>query len=222
MAIILKNSSANYAYVNPKQFDIASICESLTIEDYACFNGFLPEDLLCLLYEEAVQFEKEQLLQIAGVGRGEDYGMNLKIRRDKIKWFDSSGLAQIRLWKILEDLRLKINQNLMLGLFSVESHYATYDKGDYYKLHLDSFVGRKNRVISMVIYLNKDWQEEDGGLLNIYKNINSNNPIATIMPIWGTVVLFLSEHVPHEVTVAKKKRYSIASWFRCNGSNHLI
>jgi SM-20-related protein len=73
-------------------------------------------------------------------------------------------------------------------------------------------------VLSLVAYLNPDWQLADGGELLIYED-SSTDPVVVIQPLHGTVVLFLSEEVPHEVAPALCDRYSIAGWFRVNGSS---
>jgi SM-20-related protein len=39
-----------------------------------------------------------------------------------------------------------------------------------------------------------------------------------VVPLHGTVVVFLSEEFPHEVLPAHRDRHSIAGWFRVNAS----
>jgi len=69
----------------------------------------------------------------------------------------------------------------------------------------------------MVTYLNSDWQPGDGGELVLYAE-DEVTEIATIEPRAGTLVLFLSEEIPHEVRPAIRDRISIAGWFRLNAS----
>jgi SM-20-related protein len=38
--------------------------------------------------------------------------------------------------------------------------------------------------------------------------------LLTLPPIGGTLVLFMSADMPHEVLAAHRSRYSIAGWFR--------
>jgi SM-20-related protein len=45
-----------------------------------------------------------------------------------------------------------------------------------------------------------------------------NSVLLSVQPLHGTVVVFLSEEFPHEVLPASRDRYSIAGWFRVNGS----
>lgn len=52
--------------------------------------------------------------------------------------------------------------------------------------------------------------------LAIYSENEDTAALAVIPPEAGTLVLFLSEDVPHEVLPAYADRYSIAGWFRVN------
>jgi SM-20-related protein len=202
-------------------FDIDLICDQLEKVGYAHFKNFISDYTVEMLLDEIKQYNENRDLKIAGVGRDEDHLVKESIRSDKILWVDGKSDAQQKFMDKLEELRLKINYHLMLGLFSSESHFAVYRKGDYYKRHYDSFKGERNRILSMVLYLNAEWQEYDGGLLNLYENEKAIQPFLRIIPKWGEAVIFLSENIPHEVTITNKTRYSIASWFRCNNNNPL-
>jgi SM-20-related protein len=150
----------------------------------------------------------------ATVGRGEEQHQNRFVRRDRIHWIDERNpeLANWREWT--ESLRLQINRRLFLGLFSFESHLAHFRSGDFYRTHVDAFRGEANRVVSLVCYLNKNWTEGDGGELVLYTN---PGPLS-VAPAYRTVVLFLSEEIPHEVRPARRDRFSITGWFRLNNS----
>ena len=150
----------------------------------------------------------------ATVGRGEEQHRNRFVRRDRIHWIDerSPELADWREWT--ESLRLQINRHLFLGLFSFESHLAHFRSGDFYRTHVDAFRGEANRVVSLVCYLNKNWTEDDGGELVLHTD---PGPVS-VAPAYRTVVLFLSEEIPHEVRPARRDRFSITGWFRLNSS----
>ena len=74
-----------------------------------------------------------------------------------------------------------------------------------------------NRVLSTVLYLNPDWQSEDAGELVMYAP-NRSNTILTVSPVLNRCMLFLSDNFPHEVLFTQAARYSIAGWFRVNGT----
>jgi SM-20-related protein len=116
----------------------------------------------------------------------------------------------------MEMLRVGINRRLFLGLFDYECHFARYAPGSFYKKHVDAFRGRSNRVLSTVFYLNPQWGSADGGELLIYSG--DGQVEASVKPTMGTLVVFLSETVPHEVLPAARLRHSIAGWFRVNAS----
>lgn len=152
----------------------------------------------------------------AGVGRERDFQLNRFVRSDEIRWLTSADSAEEQYLAWMEQLRQAINRRLFMGLFDYEAHFARYLPGAFYKKHLDAFKGRSNRVLSTVFYLNSGWQEADGGQLLIYGDDDA--VVSKVTPLMGTLVVFLSDSVPHEVLAAKRTRYSIAGWFRVNGS----
>lgn len=222
MTTSLDQEAKIHALSQPNKFDINLVCEQLFTDNFTHISGLFPQALLHSLYKEIEQRDKNHELQLAGIGRGDDHTIHKTIRKDKIKWIDGETLAQVQLQERLEKLRLKLNHRLMLGLFDIESNFAVYRKDDFYKRHRDSFIGDKNRVLSMVLYLNPKWKLYNGGLLKVYRDDKSITPFAEITPVWGNVVIFLSEKIPHEVMPTTHTRYSIATWFRCNNLNPLI
>lgn len=151
----------------------------------------------------------------AGVGRQKDFTIAPTVRSDKTKWIGTQD-ALGKDWNTwLDSLQRQLNQGLMLGLFSHESHYAWYEAGDFYLTHRDAFVGQSNRKLSLVLYLNEDWQSCDNGELVIYSD-SDERELLRVRPKLGTLVIFLSEEFPHQVMPATRDRYSIAAWFRVN------
>ena len=117
----------------------------------------------------------------------------------------------------MEALRLGLNTALFLGLFDYECHYAIYEKGADYAKHSDVLQGKKNRILTTVLYLNEDWHACDGGELVVFEP-TGNSVIATVNPTFGTMIIFLSESFPHEVLMSHSTRRSISGWFRVSGS----
>jgi len=158
----------------------------------------------------------------AGIGRDKDHIIDESIRTDEICWITSNTDAGTAWVKWAESLQTFLNRRLFLGLFSFESHFSHYAKGDFYKKHKDAFKGENNRVLSVVLYLNQDWSAADGGELVIYNKSSASSVTEhskiTVIPSFGTIVVFLSEEFPHEVLPAQCDRYSIAGWFRLNNS----
>lgn len=195
-------------------FDL--IADALATQGWCVLRDYFAPALLDALTLRLRELEAEDALTPAGIGRGADNTENFRIRRDLTRWLENKHATETALLAEMETLRGALNRRLMLGLFFYEAHFALYDTGAFYKRHLDSFRGRRNRIISTVLYLNEDWQAEDGGLLTLYRDEETMEPFAAIAPERGTFVLFLSEEIPHEVQVAHRPRASIAGWFRCN------
>ncbi len=187
-----------------------------------CENGWISFDitpwlgpeLLRALQQEIIVLDQSDALKITGMGRGSALIQDRSVRRDKIAWLQGSTPSQAALFDFLDNLRTGLNQRLFLGLKRFEAHYATYHCGDFYKPHVDSFQGRASRIVSLVLYLNDDWQPTDGGALRIYSRGNESDAGGLVLPEAGRVALFMSEEIRHEVLEAHRTRYSLACWFR--------
>lgn len=198
------------------------ISNDLVSKGYSIRPYALPETLTTLLLQHIAELPDENFKR-AGIGRAKDHIVNDFIRTDEICWItdrSDAGRAWIKWTKLLQAY---LNKRLFLGLFSFESHFSHYAKGDFYKKHKDAFKGEDNRVLSVVVYLNQNWSADDGGELIIYDNqvftsSNVDDSRVVVTPSFGTIVVFLSEEFPHEVLPAMRDRYSIAGWFRLNTS----
>lgn len=192
------------------------IAEGLATTGYVVLENALPpsvsECLLQLQERNAPQF------YTAGIGRGQLQNQNPALRRDKIAWIEEDDAIAAPWVDWTQQLRLYLNRHLFLGLFSFESHLAIYEAGDFYKTHVDAFRGRSNRRVSLVAYLNRDWQAGQGGELVFY-HPQTKVELQRVVPEFGTVVLFLSEEFPHEVLPATRPRWSVAGWFRVNAAS---
>lgn len=177
------------------------------------FNAF-PADLGESLWLHMKNMNLEKYSP-AGVGRKNSYNLNTFIRSDEICWINGDSEAGKAWLEWTKALQLYLNSRLFLGLFSFESHFSHYPPGAFYKKHVDAFRGESNRVLSMILYLNPGWLPDDGGQLELHL---SDDQKIRVTPNYGTLVTFLSEEFPHEVLSTKRDRYSIAGWFRVNGS----
>ncbi len=199
-----------------------AIANDITEKGYSIRPYALPEHLATLLNNHIQTMPPEQF-KLAGIGRKRQHTLNNFVRTDEICWItgeSNAGQAWLNWTKSLQSF---LNQRLFLGLFSFESHFAHYVKGAFYKKHKDAFKGQENRVLSVVVYLNKSWNIDDGGELVIYQSRSKAFPpfddkSIKVTPGLGTIVVFLSEEFPHEVLPAKRDRFSIAGWFRLNNS----
>ncbi|BES71665.1 hypothetical protein RE428_26830 [Marinobacter nanhaiticus D15-8W] len=176
--------------------------------------SLVPTHLVGQLRQEVKTLHRCEAMDSAGIGRGKDHVQDRSVRRDQIAWLNGQTEAQRALFDLFEQIQAGLNQRLFLGLRRFEAHYATYEPGDFYRRHLDSFHGRSSRIISLVLYLNEDWVLTDGGLLQVFNRENPNEVCGSVLPEAGRVAIFVSEDMPHEVLAAQRTRYSIACWFR--------
>jgi Predicted proline hydroxylase len=191
-----------------------SIAEDLAQRGLSIQPNALEPEMAHALRSEVTALDNAWFRQ-AGVGRLKNHHLNRFNRTDSVCWMDGRTDPSAQWIALADQLRLDLNRQLFLGLFSYESHYARYLPGDFYKRHVDAFRGQANRVVSTVLYLNPGWTPEDGGELVIYESAADQTGLR-VTPAFGTLVCFLSEEFPHEVLPAQRIRYSIAGWYRLN------
>lgn len=192
--------------------DVDEIARGLKAEGFVAVEDSLPAALRARLDDGCTDSEAAPFAP-GGVGRGRQHTHDADVRGDTIRWLDDANAADHAYLTSMEALRVGLNQQLYLGLFDYDCHYAIYDTGSHYQRHRDTLRGAKNRLLSTVVYLNDEWALADGGELLLYRG-SDQRPTARFLPKPGLMVLFLSEDFPHEVLVARKPRHSLAGWFR--------
>lgn len=135
------------------------------------------------------------------------------IRGDKIRWITQDFFAGFYYLQSINELATVLNRALFAGIRHSEAHYACYPIGFGYQWHGDNPAGRDERVLSAVFYLNDDWTPEDGGALEL---IDNHGKPHNVMPVANRLILFDS-NVQHQVQIAHRQRYSIATWMRRDG-----
>lgn len=161
--------------------------------------------------------ELKEDFQPAGIGRGDRRLVDREIRSDLIHWLDDGAGApegaQAALEK-LDALKRALNRHLYLGLKEFEGHLAVYPPGARYQIHVDNFHDASPRALSCVIYLNAGWVAADQGKLRLYDRLDGELVAAEVEPRAGTLAVFLSREIPHEVLPTAKERVSFTGWFR--------
>jgi SM-20-related protein len=155
----------------------------------------------------------QQALRLRPASTGRDAGTRVGgLRGDDTLWLDNPACGQAAgdLLMALDGIRDGLNRRLTLGLASVEAHFAHYPTGTGYARHIDGFRKDDARVLSLVLYLNRDWPTGAGGALRLHLPEGRRD----IAPTQGTLAIFLSADIEHEVLPATLPRYSIAAWFR--------
>lgn len=130
-----------------------------------------------------------------------------------IYWLDRSHNDQNEndFFDLMDEFVHHLNITCYTGITGYEFHYAMYEKGSFYKKHLDQFRNNESRQYSMIMYLNEDWTEGDGGELCIYPKDEASQNIS---PVNGKSVFFKSSELEHEVLVTNKTRLSITGWLK--------
>ncbi|MCC2595956.1 2OG-Fe(II) oxygenase [Pusillimonas sp. MFBS29] len=168
------------------------------------------------LYTQSATAWASGNFQQACIGRGASHLLNPAIRGDTICWIDAATTSEagsnFLSWST--SLQHELNRQLYAGLNSAEFHFARYQTGQGYKKHLDQHQTQRHRKISLVLYLNPQWTDSDGGELCLYAPEDENQEIQRILPQPGRLVLFRSDLFPHEVLPCSQTRCSLTGWFR--------
>ena len=132
------------------------------------------------------------------------------IRGDRIRWITENFFAGYYYLQSINALAALFNRSLFAGIRHSEAHYACYPIGFGYQWHSDNPAGRDERVISAVFYLNDDWEATDGGALEV---VDKHGTHHEVMPVANRLIIFDSD-LQHQVQIAHRQRYSIATWLR--------
>lgn len=191
--------------------DKTTIIESLANEGWLVIPDFLNARQILQLREQALSRYAAGRFKQAGIGQGKSKTIQTEIRRDAVLWLDDheTGVAgEFVAW--LGELRTQLSQTLFLNLVETELHFALYPEGGFYRKHIDNFRGSSARLVTVILYLNQNWQPEYGGQLRMYLDKETRD----IVPQAGTLVLFLSERFEHEVLPTEQERLSLTGWLR--------
>lgn len=192
------------------------MAEEVLQSGISVYPGALSPKLTTALREEADSLWEEDAFRFARVGAGQDKRLSPETRSDRVCWWGDGepSQAQAAYLAFLERLRTEINQRTFLGLFDWEGHYAVYLAGTFYRRHLDVFAKAPGRQITVIAYLNQDWQPNDGGQLRLYLDREDPERFVDVPPLGGTVVAFESARFYHEVLMSHSTRHSVTGWFR--------
>ena len=172
-------------------------------------NGFITFDidneLLQKIYEESINNNSFDLLKVSNDSIESDAYFDKKsFEQQKLAknlFIKNKNLAQIWHWKRDEsDTLIKLiyqifNEyyNYNFNEINILSSVTLFTKDCFIKEHNDS--SDKNRIAGILIYLNKNYEENNGGCLILKGNTK-------IIPEYGKVVIidYTQNIVQHEVT----------------------
>jgi len=187
-------------------------------------SSSFPETFTYWKYDNA--FDDETIAKIMKIGDGEwetattmnkEDPTNEEVRKTDLIWNNDQWLYDA-VWPYMQNANTNANWNLNID--SAESfQLGRYEDGGHYDYHTDGdgikpidapdnkFLHGKARKISMVLWLNEDFE---GGEFQFHPSICKDDPIK---PTKGTLVFFPSWHMHKVHPVTKGTRYSLVCWF---------
>lgn len=181
----------------------------LAEDDFVIVDDFISDELYGNIMEFFHEMEESDKLKKAGIGAQQDFQVKAEIRGDFIYWLDENRDTKLSpFFVMIDELTQNLKRFCYLSISGSEFHIAKYPTGSFYHKHLDQFSERTNRQITVLIYLNKNWQRGDGGELVIYKDQEE----IKVEPIAKRLLLFKSDVFEHEVLTTNVLRYSLTGW----------
>ncbi|RKR84870.1 SM-20-related protein [Mucilaginibacter gracilis] len=189
-----------------------TLINSFISNDVGIADNFLGEALALHLKQNLMELYSHKQMLPAGTGNHALVVHNELYRSDKIYWLDRAhqNTHENTFFDLMDRFVAHLNRTCYTGITGYEFHYALYEKGSFYKKHIDQFQNNGSRQYSMIMYLNPNWQLADGGQLCIYHNGIAQN----IAPQNGKSVFFKSSQLEHEVLLSNKARMSITGWLK--------
>eukprot|EP01133_Synstelium_polycarpum_P015087 gene15087-17861_t len=189
----------------------------LESDGYIVCDGFAGAETLSLVHGEAMHQIEEKRLKEAGMSRGDNKWTDKSIRSDSIMWINKEAEERMphttRYLTRIEELRQELNNAVAYNSERSQTQLAVYPQGGRYIKHRDSFVGGNSRRLTLIYYLNGGWQTSDGGALRIH-HPSLDTPHTDIEPLGDRLLIFLAEHIDHEVLVSNaSSRAAITTWF---------
>lgn len=208
------------------EFPAAAVERLLPVVDQLAEHGWavtqsgLSPQVLAELEHNCRSLWNSEALRPAAVGRFGERQVLPEVRGDHIRWLDDCppSPAHSAYLQAMAELQRTLNRTLLLGLDSYETHYALYPPGAGYRRHVDRFKESPLRTVSVVLYLNSRWQPGDGGELRLHL---PDGPL-DVEPRAGTLAVFMSDSIVHEVLLARRDRASLVGWFRRRPDNPLL
>ena len=189
-----------------------TLIDSFIANEVGIADDFLSVSLARHLKENLSKLYADKLMLSAGTGNEVVVNHDKLVRSDVIYWLDRrhNNKHENDFFDLMDRFVAYLNSTCYTGITGYEFHYTLYEKGSFYKKHIDQFQQNGSRAYSMIMYLNADWKQSDGGELRIHHEGSEQN----IAPLNGKSVFFKSSELAHEVLVTNKPRLSITGWLK--------
>lgn len=198
--------------------DYDEIILLLNRQGWAVSDTAVPASWQDTLLAQARQLWETGQFSDGEIGRSQRDARQPAVRGDSICWVPpGSDLAEHPFFAWMAQFRQVLNDRYAMGLRSQEFHFARYGEGTGYKKHIDQHRGSDHRKVSIVLYLNPDWNPAHGGELSLYDPYDLDTEIQRVVPLGARLVVFVSGVIPHEVRPCTQPRWSLTGWLRTDG-----
>lgn len=204
--------------------------------------NFLSEEQLDGLRADVDKVRSRGKFAVAKIGQDSTNMLNTNIRVAETCFLGPSKLLDVpnpvreQLYDILDGVRRELVSHastsstttattaVELDSSLTELLYAYYPKGGFYRRHRDAVPGSAStlRKYSLLLYLNQDWDvRTDGGCLRLHFDSGGDElppgeepSFLDVSPVGGTLVLFQSDAIPHEVLdTLDRDRLAVVGWY---------
>lgn len=201
--------------MNSRALDFDLITSSLTKNGYVVISEALAKETIDGLLNFAKRQFEENLFTTTAIGHQDTKHQDRTTRGDLSLWLDDAPpCAEVDTF--LEQISAIIEvakSEWYLPAKRFEGHFAVYPKGSRYTPHLDCHKFTSHRLLSVILYLSS-LAEDQGGELKLHNTLNEQNTNLMIRPTAGTMVIFLSDKIVHEVLTTHQERWSLTGWIR--------
>lgn len=191
-----------------------SIADEISERGYARVEGFLEEPERAAL----AAIVREQPLRAARTGVDGREARRETVRGDAIDWIDPEAADPIvaRWHGGMQRLGVALARALRLPPLTFDAHQTRYPPGTFYRPHVDAADDGSRRLLSAICYLGEDWTPAHGGRLRIAHApgaASSASDAIVLPPLGGSLVLFTSRGLEHEVEETTVERLSLTGWY---------
>ena len=223
---MLVASSTAYGLIT--QLPAAAVSE-LRNQRFAVVPNFAPAALVTALANDVGMLREQQCFETSEVGEDDSAMVEESYRVCESCYLyppeaaeELAGCGDLcarqQLYASLDSVRDSLCELRPLEPSRTEGLYIYYPHGGFYRAHLDaapkgSGYFAENRVFSYLLYLNDGWRVEHGGCLRLFPDGSDDGSFVDVEPRAGTLVVFRSDEIMHEVLATSAPRLVVAGWW---------
>ncbi len=169
--------------------------------------------------DAAVDLVNARALRPAGVSRAHENAP--AVRGDLTTFLDEAALADgfVDVVAALHRVQMALREQAWLTLHRREFQLGCFPGGGAgYTRHRDAFRGAVgvmgHRRVTVVLWLNPQWEPEHGGCLRCYHHDSDDDDGAfvDVEPLLGRAIVFMSEQIEHAVLPSFASRFALTLW----------